>query len=236
MGKVDLALRYRHALEQLPASSICEPWIWKISSMKEAYAKQLFTKVMGDGVFVWHPKYLEEVGRKGSQRGNEVLHSVIELFFTLVNRGVGRGLQSAEGSDRLRYALHGLNFRLIEIGLLSTAFATARTFKDNPRSEGERLQIAKSMNDSGIMYRRLECFDEALACYEIALPLYRSAGDYKFAGNTYYNRGCVYQFRNRAGDMELARAEFAQALRVFKEIGLEGGVLDTEKKMIGIGD
>ena len=81
-------------------------------------------------------------------------------------------------------------------------------------------EVALSLNDRGIIYRKRGMFNEAILDYNYAIKLIPN-----FA-HAFYNRGTVYWSLNQ---YDLALSDFNEALRIFPSIrGTDKDIEDTK--------
>ena len=233
-----LSSAFKFALDYLPRTHQSEEWLWKTAVQDETCLKKLFEILFQTRtVLELHPRYLSELQRSSLAQILTDNQGLLELLLTVWKELLAHDMNPSpllrEAGRRFRLGLHAFNTRLLKIGLLKVPVATAETLALMLETigVGETLQVAKSMNEAGIMYRSLREFEAALHCYELALRLYEAAGDLKFCGHVHYNRGKVYISRQGPGDKERARESFASALALYQEIELKEDIRETQKQL-----
>ena len=224
------------ALANLPRTYQSEGWLWKTAVQDEACLEKLFKTLFQLTTHVeFHPRYLSELKRSSLAPILSDNQAIMDLLLTIMNELLAHDMDPSsllkDTDNRFRLGLHALNTRLLKIGLLEVPTATAGTLSPMLETIGETLHVAKSMNEAGIMYRRLCEFETALRCYELALRLYEAAGDLKFCGHMYYNRGKVYISRQGPGDREFARESFTRALALYQDLGLEEDIKAAQAQL-----
>jgi tetratricopeptide (TPR) repeat protein len=220
----NLRAAFEAALEALPWSFQSERAIWKTAAFDTWALDKLMSMLFVDCRFELHPRYLDELKNGGLglslRRASDPSGLIGEVVESLFQHDFSPAFLRARTDDPLRLGFHVMNDALIKAGLLEIPVATAEALSAPAGSLGETLQIAKSLNDSGIGYRRLGEWQSALHCYELAKPLYLSAGDRKFCAHVHFNEGAVYELRREAGDQELAKISYEHALTVYTQLGL----------------
>ena len=88
------------------------------------------------------------------------------------------------------------------------------------REVGERNWEAAALDSLGLIHDGLGDRDRAVECYEQAAAIYRDLGDRFNEADTLMSLGDVLA---RAAETAVARARWAQALRIFDEIGHPDG-------------
>lgn len=164
----NLRKAYDLALQSLPHSYRSERSIWKVVAQDSEAHTKLLEKLCANCEVHLHPQYLKEVEgaafAAGLRRidwvmeraGGEVLQRLFETDMSVAS--------ISWADDRLRLGLHILVDALTKVGLPEIALAAAEVLSGSVRTAGETLQVAKTFNDTGVLYRRLGEFDKALYC------------------------------------------------------------------------
>ena len=227
-------------LANLPHSYQSERWLWRIVARDEGCYEKLMRKVLSHSQIQLHPRYLMEVISGPLAAILSDSRTILRLIFEVVGKLLGHDMALAsllpQTDARFRLGLHLLNEVLSDIGLLEVPTTTAEVLSPLLETLGETLQVAKSMNNTGIMYRRLSEYESAERCYELALQLYEAAGDRKFCGHVHYNLGVVYENRKDPGDEELARLAFTRAVTIYRDIELVEDARVVSERLDALGN
>lgn len=221
-------------LSMLPHTYACEAALFRAASVDSGACEQLLERIFRDYLPTLHPKYLAEVEKSQLNRclkqGKRTAELLAEVTGKIVSHEVV-DLRPAMDDPRFRLGLHFVNAALINAGLPSFASTAAISLTNVVTEAGERLQLARTLNDAGILFRKGQAWDQALLCYERALPIYAEARDRKFCAHTQYNRGIVHYFRNDPGDIEQAKTAFKTAANIYSKLGLIEDLTETQKRL-----
>lgn len=222
-------------LEALPRSYQCEQQMWRAAARDEDILTRVTLKVFPALTFELHPRYSAELAagayREHLSDTEWVKHLMADVLGDLLRVEMSPSLLPLQADERIRLGLHLLNSALTKAGLLEVPLATGNALSSLLKAAGETLQVAKSLNDVGVAYRRLGEPENALECYEEAIRLYERCGDRKFCGHVLFNRGFAYEVRGRPGDVERARAAYQAALAIYAKLGLGADKRATRKRL-----
>lgn len=223
------------ALESLPYSYQSEKWLWKIIATYEDLKISLLSRVFQNNVeFEIHPRYLGELENdlfKEITPTDCLLKLIPSTLNKLLSCNMSLEPIIKQADPHLILGLFLLNDVIIEKGLLELPTKTAETIIPCLETDGEKLQVAKSMKKSGIMYRCLGDFEAALHCYELGLLIYEAVGDDKQCGHIHFNRGVVYETRKAPGDIERAREAYYRSLTLYQHLKLKPDIDAAQAKL-----
>jgi tetratricopeptide (TPR) repeat protein len=209
----------------------CEPLLREIIVADDEALTLMMTRVRSHQIIELHPRYLHLIRKKlGLSRRR--LESILIPGADFV-AGYLQGRVSDEDirPATARLLCHALSAPLIRTGLLDVVSVMVRQLLPHATSVDERLQVAKTLNDCGIVMRTMADFDGALSCYENARPIYSGANDRARTAHVAYNIGRVYQQRGRAGDAESARSAYLEALGMYTVLKLRSDLKATEERL-----
>ena len=178
-----------------------------------------------------HPRYLVELSVIGEIELAQIGGTDGTDLGFLVSYFQGEMTEEDWAEHRIRLLFHMLSTALTRAGLATAASKLAEESLRHAHSAGERLQIAKELNDCGVTLRAYGDFEGSLVCYRLAKLVYAQEGDRKFAGHVSYNVGRVYQARGAAEDFEKAVHAYSEALMVYRQLGMSRDARDTEKRL-----
>ena len=231
----NLRIAINYALSDLPMSYLTEPWLWKAARSDDSSREELFNKIFSVEGFEFHPRYVSEWSPQLSKlmRGErEALGVQVNLICgTILQRGGSLVDWFQYSDEQSRLVLFMLNESLYKVGLFNIPVETAEHLPHYAITSGEKLQIAKCMNNTGKSLRYLYAHDAALHCYDLGISLYEDVGDLKFCGHLYYNKGLVYQDRNSDGDSDLAYESYMYSMALYKQLKLKQDVKAVQERL-----
>lgn len=105
-----------------------------------------------------------------------------------------------------------------ETGDIGRARDRAERLLELAHAEDDREMQARAANNLGLVHNLQGNPEEALRCYEMAIPLYDALGQKRGLAQTYHNRGISYRDLGRLDD---AVKSFRRAADLAEEIGYE---------------
>ncbi len=226
----------RTAVAFLPDTYDCEDELLRATQVDAVVCKRFFSRLANEYIPKLHPQYADHVR---SQSGVELVlrDSTLKLLADIACNFMSvwgeRGFDHTDSS--VRFGIHLLSDAFIHIGMPSFASRAATRMAQVVDSRGERLQLAKTLNDAGILFRKAGAWVEALHCYELAERLYDEVSDRKFSMHVKYNRAVVLRMRAADGDLDMARREFETALIGYVALRLEADAKAARKQLAELG-
>ena len=96
-------------------------------------------------------------------------------------------------------------------------------------AEGKRAELSYILNNLGVIYRKLDKYDDAIRIYHRSLQIKEELNDRKGLANTYHNLGSAHVHQGKQAE---AIQYFEQARQLFTELG---DLTEVQSVSMGIG-